>query len=107
MVIYALFKEVQATDTNLASNDIYRHTEKKKILGIFPRRNKGISEEDHEIVNTLNMLNDEIKSLHSGLDNITDPALIDAYIYEIKAVNMRYKYYLEICKRKGIVADVF
>ena len=81
--------------------------ETKKKRRIFLRRNRGISEEDHEIVAELNMLNDEIKSLHSGLDNTTDPALIDSYIYEIKALNMRYKYYLEICKRKGISANVF
>jgi len=79
----------------------------KKMPRIFPKRNKGISEEDHEIVTTLNVLNDEIKSLHSGLNHITDPILIDAYIYEIQAVNMRYKYYLEICKQKGIAANVF
>jgi len=81
--------------------------QKKTKTGIFSGRNKGISEEDHEIVAELNMLNDEIKSLHLGLDNITDPILIDAYIYEIQAVNMRYKYYLEICKRRGIAANVF
>ena len=49
----------------------------------------------------------EIQSLHMRLDSITDPNLIDAHIYEIKALNMRYKYYLDQCKDKGIIADVF
>ena len=93
-------------ETDFAENTPLK-IETKKKKSIFARRNRGISEEDHEIVAELNMLNDEIKSLHSGLDNTTDPALIDAYIYEIKALNMRYKYYLEICKQKGIAANVF
>jgi len=41
------------------------------------------------------------------LDTLTDQNLIDAHIYEMKAVNMRYKYYLEMCKERGIMADVF
>ena len=93
-------------DFDFTLNDCEK-VQKKKAASIFSRKNKGISEEDHEIVATLNMLNDEIRSLHCGLDNITDPNLIDAYIYEIQAVNMRYKYYLEICKQKGIAANVF
>jgi len=71
------------------------------------KKSKGISEEDREIVITLNDLNMEIKSLHMSLDLITEPSLIDAHIYEIKAVNMRYKYYLDMCKARGIMADVF
>ncbi|MCL2565227.1 MAG: YaaL family protein [Defluviitaleaceae bacterium] len=71
------------------------------------KKNKGLSEEDKEIVITLNDLNMEIKSLHMCLDSITDPSLIDAHIYEMKALNMRYKYYLEMCKARGIMADVF
>lgn len=78
-----------------------------KGLGLWPRKSKGISDEDKEIVVALNDLNREIKSLHMSLDSITDPALIDAHIYEMKAVNMRYKYYLDMCKIRGIIADVF
>jgi len=78
------------------------------MLGFLPGgRNKGISDEDAEIVVALNELNMEIKSLHMCLDSMTDPNLIDAHIYEIKALNMRYKYYLERCKERGIIADVF
>jgi len=78
-----------------------------KIFGFAPKTINGISEEDKEIVIALNELNAEIQGLHLCLDSMTDPNLIDAHIYEIKALNMRYKYYLELCKAKGIVADVF
>lgn len=77
------------------------------MFGIWPRKDKGLSEDDREIVIALNDLNMEIKSLHMSLDALTDQNLIDAHIYEMKAVNMRYKYYLEMCKARGIMADVF
>lgn len=32
---------------------------------------------------------------YSGFDNVTDPDLIDCYIYEVNAVMKRYKYLLE------------
>jgi len=79
----------------------------KKMFGKWPRKDKGLSEDDREIVIALNDLNMEIKSLHMSLDALTDQNLIDAHIYEMKAVNMRYKYYLEMCKARGIMADVF
>ena len=78
-----------------------------KMFGSRPKSTNGISDEDKEIVIALNELNAEIQSLHLCLDSMTNPNLIDAHIYEIKALNMRYKYYLEMCKAKGIVADVF
>ena len=85
----------------------FKISAEKRIFGLWPGKNKGLSEEDREIVITLNDLNMEIKSLHMCLDAITDPNLIDAHIYEMKAVNMRYRYYLEMCKARGIMADVF
>ena len=32
---------------------------------------------------------------YSGFDNVTDPDLIDCYIYEVNAVMKRYKFLLE------------
>jgi hypothetical protein len=32
---------------------------------------------------------------YSGFDNVTDPDLIDCYIYELNAVMKRYKFLLE------------
>ncbi len=36
----------------------------------------------------------ELESAYSGFDNVTDPDLIDCYIYEINAVMKRYRYLL-------------
>ena len=36
----------------------------------------------------------ELESAYSGFDNVTDPDLIDCYIYEVNAIMKRYKYLL-------------
>ena len=36
-----------------------------------------------------------LENAYSGFDNVTDPDLIDCYIYEVNAVMKRYKFLLE------------
>lgn len=36
-----------------------------------------------------------LENAYSGFDNVTDPDLIDCYIYEVNSVMKRYKYLLE------------
>ncbi|MBO5473237.1 MAG: YaaL family protein [Lachnospiraceae bacterium] len=36
-----------------------------------------------------------LENAYSGFDNVTDPDLIDCYIYELNSVMKRYKYLLE------------
>ena len=36
-----------------------------------------------------------LENAYAGFDNVTDPDLIDCYIYEVNAVMKRYKYLLE------------
>ena len=36
----------------------------------------------------------ELETAYSGFDNVTDPDLIDYYIYEVNAVLKRYRYLL-------------
>ena len=36
----------------------------------------------------------ELESAYCGFDNVTDPDLIDCYIYEVNAIMKRYKYLL-------------
>ena len=36
----------------------------------------------------------ELEIAYSGFDNVTDPDLIDYYIYEVNAVLKRYRYLL-------------
>lgn len=36
----------------------------------------------------------DLETAYSGFDNVTDPDLIDCYIYEVNAVMKRYRYLL-------------
>ncbi len=81
--------------------------EKKKSVIFFKGRQQKISNDDLEIVVSLEKLKKEINYLHSALNYVTDPTLIDSFIFETLALNMRYKYYLNLCKERGLVAEGF
>lgn len=40
---------------------------------------------------------------YSGFDNVTDPDLIDCYIYEVNSIMKRYKYLLEYAEKNGLL----
>ncbi len=42
---------------------------------------------------------------YSGFDYVTDPDLIDCYIYEVNAVMKRYKYLLEQAEKSGLLIE--
>ena len=63
-----------------------------------------LSLEDLEIVAALNEATEDMAYIHSCFDHITDEILVDCLIYELKAVSLRHKYFLDLCKEKGIIA---
>lgn len=46
-----------------------------------------------------------LENAYSGFDNVTDPDLIDCYIYEVNAVMKRYKYLLEQAAKIDIMSE--
>lgn len=42
---------------------------------------------------------DELKVAYANLENVVEPDLIDYYIYQAKAVQMRYKFLLDCVKK--------
>ncbi|MBQ6806953.1 MAG: DUF2508 family protein [Lachnospiraceae bacterium] len=42
---------------------------------------------------------------YSGFDNVTDPDLIDCYIYEVNAVMKRYKFLLEQAAKNNLLPE--
>ena len=68
------------------------------------KKKRELSGEDIIILATLEKLKKDLDNIHSSLDSVTDPVLIDSFIYEMNAVNMRYKFYLQQCKSKGIIS---
>ena len=61
-----------------------------------------ILQEDKEILEILVMLKEDLDYVHHCLDITTDPILIDSYIYEIQSINMRYQFYMQQCKERGL-----
>ncbi|MCM1262041.1 MAG: YaaL family protein [Butyrivibrio sp.] len=42
---------------------------------------------------------------YSGFDYVTDPDLIDCYIYELNSIMKRYKYLLEQAEKDGLLLE--
>ena len=56
-----------------------------------------------DIVKTKNALD----SAYSNFDNVIDPDLIDCYIYEVNAVQKRYKFLLEKASKLNMNLDLY
>ena len=51
------------------------------------------------LLKDLSQTTEELKATYTNLENVVDPDLIDYYIYQAKAVQMRYKFLLERVKK--------
>ena len=71
----------------------------------FRKVNAHIAEEDLEILENLEILKQELNHLHNSIDYLTEPLLIDSCIYEIQSLNMRYQFYMQLCRQRGLAAD--
>ena len=67
------------------------------------RKSRRLSAEDIQIVAALEAVRSDMDFLHNCFDQITEPILVDSLIYELKAANLKYQYYINQCKQKGIV----
>ena len=67
------------------------------------RKSRRLTRDDIEIVAALEAVRSDMEFLHNCFDQITEPILVDSLIYELKAANLKYQYYINQCKEKGIV----
>jgi hypothetical protein len=67
------------------------------------RKAKRLTREDMEIVAAIEALRSDMEFLHNCFDHTTDAVLVDSLVYELKAANLKYQYYINLCKEKGIV----
>ena len=51
------------------------------------------------LLNDIKKTSDELKNVYINLENVSAPDLIDYYIYQAKAVSMRYKFLLNCAKK--------
>ena len=51
--------------------------------------------DEKRLLNDLRLTRTELEIAYSGFDNVTEPDLIDCYIYKVNAVLKRYKFLME------------
>jgi hypothetical protein len=54
-----------------------------------------VDREDNSIFTDIEKTRYALETAYAGFENATDPDLIDCYIYEVNAVQKRYKYLLQ------------
>lgn len=77
------------------------------VLNKFKQEKAEDNPEREEIIKTVDNLKNELEQVHCRLNYTTEPLLIDSIIYEMKAIQKRYEYYIRLCKEKGFVAKGF
>ena len=59
--------------------------------------------DEKRLLDDLRLTRSELEIAYSGFDNVTEPDLIDCYIYKVNAVLMRYKFLMEKAVELNIV----
>lgn len=65
-------------------------------------KSNALTREDQALVAALHQAQSDVDHLHNCFDNAVDETLMDAITYELKAATLKYKYYLNLCREKGI-----
>ena len=69
---------------------------------IFEVKNINLCYDEKNILENIKKIRDSLRVLENKLNYETNNDLIDSYIYEIKALQTRYKFYIDLCKEKKI-----
>ncbi|MCH5266075.1 MAG: YaaL family protein [Lachnospiraceae bacterium] len=56
------------------------------------RKISPIKQAKEELMKEIEALNQSMEIANSNFENVSDPDLIDSYIYEMNAISFRYKY---------------
>ncbi len=77
------------------------------IKQIFIKGRPEVFHEEYDIVLAIEKIKSDIVCVQKILDNITDPILIDSFLFEEKALNLRFQYYINLCRDKKISVNAF
>lgn len=65
-------------------------------MKLFSKKKK---QQNDALLNEIRRTKLALESAYSNFENVVDPDLIDCYIYEVNAVQKRYKYLLKQAKQ--------
>lgn len=63
---------------------------------------ENITQEDRELLLALETVKKNLETVYINFEYATDNALIDSYIYEVKALQLKYEYIIKEIKQRGI-----
>ena len=62
--------------------------------GLLSRRRQSQPPENQEVIEEIDRTRNTIESARNHFEQVVDPTLIDCYIYELKAAQLRYQFLL-------------
>lgn len=62
--------------------------------GLLPRRRQSLPPKNQELIEEIDRTRNKIESARNHFEQVVDPTLIDCYIYELKAAQLRYQFLL-------------
>ena len=74
---------------------------------MFGKKKKPATYDEKYLLQELMMTKKAMYTAYSNLDNVTDPDLIDCYIYQLNSEQKRYNYLLVKAKESQLSASEF
>jgi len=65
------------------------------------------SKEAHQILASIQNIQNQLQQVQQHFDFATDDMLIDSYIHELIALNIKYDYFIKVAKKMGLLAEGF
>ncbi len=65
-------------------------------------RKKSVIPQINPLIEEIYKTKSALDAAYSNFENVTEPDLIDCYIYELKSVQMRYRFLLRQVKENGV-----
>ena len=79
----------------------------KTIEGLIEASKVGIKRFTFDSENEIDKIKCELETARINFDMVSDNELTDYYIYEMAALNSKYRYYIKIAKQSGITVKEF
>lgn len=76
-------------------------------MKMFGKKKKPAIYDEKYLLQELMMTKKAMYTAYSNLDNVTDPDLIDCYIYQLNSEQKRYNYLLAKAKESQLSASEF
>ena len=76
-------------------------------MKMFGKKKKPATYDEKYLLQELMMTKKAMYTAYSNLDNVTDPDLIDCYIYQLNSEQQRYNYLLAKAKESQLSASEF